>query len=126
MARPRSRHDVVSRERATADDEAIRRLTGLVFDGTFESTLVKELRVAILDAVELVAVEDGSVAGASRNGAHHRPPLPRAASVMPAWTSALELVDGVRGGDDGWGPMPWPSALPSRPRARAAWPVGRR
>lgn len=59
-----------------ADDEAIRRLTGLVFDGTFESTLVKELRVAILDAVELVAVEDGSVAGASCDGAHHRLPFP--------------------------------------------------
>lgn len=63
MAGPSSRHDVVIRERTTADDEAIRRLNDLAFDGTFESTLIEELRAAMLDAVELVAVEDGRIMG---------------------------------------------------------------
>ena len=63
MAGPSSRHDVVIRERTTADDEAIRRLNDLAFDGSFESTLVEELRAAMLDAVELVAIEDGRVVG---------------------------------------------------------------
>ena len=63
MAGPSSRHDVVIRERTAADDEAIRRLNDLAFDGTFESTLVEELRASMLDAVELVAIEDGRVIG---------------------------------------------------------------
>jgi putative acetyltransferase len=63
MARPSSRHDVVIRERAAADDEEIRRLNDLAFGGSFESTLVGELRDALLDAVELVAVADGRIVG---------------------------------------------------------------
>lgn len=63
MAGPRSRHDVVIRERRARDDEAIRRLNDLAFGGTFESTLVESLRAAFLDAVELVAVEDGEIVG---------------------------------------------------------------
>lgn len=63
MAGTRSRHNVVVREREPADDEAIRRLNDLAFGGTFESTLVDDLRAAFLDAVELVAVEDGEIVG---------------------------------------------------------------
>jgi putative acetyltransferase len=63
MAGPRGCHDVVIRERGAADDEAIRRLNDLAFGGTFESMLVDELRTALLDAVELVAVDDGEVVG---------------------------------------------------------------
>lgn len=63
MAGPSSRHDVVIRERTAADDEEIRRLNDLAFGGTFEATLVGELRDALLDAVELVAVADGLIVG---------------------------------------------------------------
>jgi len=63
MAGPRSHHDVVIRERTATDDEAIRRLNDLAFGGTFESTLVEDLRAALLDAVELAAVDDGRIVG---------------------------------------------------------------
>ena len=68
MAGPGSGHDVVIREvvireREPADDEAIRRLNDLVFGGPFESRLIEELREAFIDAVELVAVEDGAIVG---------------------------------------------------------------
>jgi len=63
MARPGSGHDVVIREREPADDGAIRRLNDLVFGGPFEGKLIEELREAFIDAVELVAVEDGAIVG---------------------------------------------------------------
>lgn len=63
MARPRRGHDVVIRERQPADDPAIRELNGLAFGGAFEAKLVEDLRAAMLDAVELVAVEDGRIVG---------------------------------------------------------------
>lgn len=45
------------RERAPADDNAIQDLNDLAFGGTYESTLIEELRAAGLVAVELVAVD---------------------------------------------------------------------
>ena len=63
MAGPGSGHDVVIREREPADDDAIRRLNDLVFGGPFEGRLIEELREAFIDAVELVAVEDGAIVG---------------------------------------------------------------
>lgn len=63
MAGPGSGHDVVIRERESADDEAIRRLNDLVFGGPFEGKLIDELRDAFIDAVELVAVEDDTIVG---------------------------------------------------------------
>jgi putative acetyltransferase len=68
MARPGSGHDVVIREilireREPEDDQAIRRLNDMVFGGPFEGTLIDELREAFIDAVELVAVEDGAIVG---------------------------------------------------------------
>ena len=63
MAGPGSGHDVVIREREPADDEAIRRLNDLAFGGPFEGKLIDELREAFIDAVELVAVEDGAIVG---------------------------------------------------------------
>lgn len=63
MAGPGSGHHVVIREREPADDDAIRRLNDLAFDGPFESRLIDELREAFIDAVELVAVEDGVLVG---------------------------------------------------------------
>jgi putative acetyltransferase len=68
MAGPGSGHhvvirEVVIREREPADDEAIRHLNDLVFGGPFEGRLIDELREAFIDAVELVAVEDGAIIG---------------------------------------------------------------
>jgi putative acetyltransferase len=68
MAGPGSGHhvvirEVVIREREPADDEAIRHLNDLVFGGPFEGRLIDELREAFIDAVELVAVEDGAIVG---------------------------------------------------------------
>lgn len=63
MAGPGSGHDVVIREREPADDAAIRELNDLAFAGTFEGGLVEELREAFIDAVELVAVDDGMLVG---------------------------------------------------------------
>lgn len=68
MAGPGSGHDVVIREimireREPADDQAIRRLNDMVFGGPFEGRLIEELREAFIDAVELVAVEDGAIVG---------------------------------------------------------------
>ncbi len=63
MAGPGSGHDVVIREREPADDQAIRELNDLAFGGTFEGGLVEELREAFIDAVELVAVDDGMLVG---------------------------------------------------------------
>ncbi|WP_295139507.1 N-acetyltransferase [uncultured Reyranella sp.] len=63
MAGPGSGHDVVIREREPADDEAIRRLNDLAFGSPFEGKLIEELREAFIDAVELVAVEDGAIVG---------------------------------------------------------------
>ena len=63
MAGPGSGHHVVIREREPEDDGAIRNLNDLVFGGPFESKLFDELREAFIDAVELVAVEDGVLVG---------------------------------------------------------------
>jgi putative acetyltransferase len=68
MAGPGSGHhvvirEVVIREREPTDDEAIRGLNDLVFGGPFEGKLIDELREAFIDAVELVAVEDGTIVG---------------------------------------------------------------
>ena len=68
MAGPGSGHDVVIREvvireREPADDEAICHLNDLAFGGPFEGRLIEELREAFIDAVELVAVEDGAIVG---------------------------------------------------------------
>ena len=63
MAGPGSGHHVVIREREPEDDAAIRNLNDLVFGGPFESKLIDELREAFIDAVELVAVEDGVLVG---------------------------------------------------------------
>jgi putative acetyltransferase len=63
MARPRGEHNVVIRERAPADDDAIRRLNDAAFGGTVESRLVEDLRAARLAAVELVAVEGDEIVG---------------------------------------------------------------
>jgi putative acetyltransferase len=51
------------RRRTPADDAAIRRLNDDAFGGNYESRLIEELRVAGLDAVELVAVENHQIAG---------------------------------------------------------------
>ena len=51
------------RGRTSADDTAIRRLNDDAFGGNYESRLIEELRVAGLDAVELVAVEDHQIVG---------------------------------------------------------------
>ena len=63
MAGPGSGHHVVIREREPEDDAAIRNLNDLVFGGPFESKLIDELREAFIDAVELVAIEDGVLVG---------------------------------------------------------------
>lgn len=63
MAGPGGGHDVVIREREPADDPAIRDLNDLAFGGTFEGGLVEELREAFIDAVELVAVDNGMIVG---------------------------------------------------------------
>ena len=63
MAGPGSGHDVVIREREPADDPAIRDLNDLAFGGAFEGGLVEELREAFIDAVELVAIDDGMIVG---------------------------------------------------------------
>ncbi len=63
MAGPGSGHHVVIREREPADDDAIRDLNDLAFGGAFEGKLVEELREAFIDAVELVAVDDGMLVG---------------------------------------------------------------
>jgi predicted N-acetyltransferase YhbS len=54
---------VVIRERTVADDAAIRRLNDDAFGGASESRLIEDLRLAGLDAVELVAVEDNVIVG---------------------------------------------------------------
>ncbi len=51
------------REREPADDSAIRQLNDMAFGGTFEGKLIEELREAFIDAVELVAIENGEVVG---------------------------------------------------------------
>ncbi len=63
MAGPGSGHNVVIREREPADDPAIRDLNDLAFGGAFEGGLVEELREAFIDAVELVAIDDGMIVG---------------------------------------------------------------
>lgn len=63
MAGPGSGHHVVIREREPADDSAIRQLNDMAFGGTFEGKLIDELREAFIDAVELVAIENGEVVG---------------------------------------------------------------
>lgn len=63
MAGTRRADDVVIRERTAADNAAIRRLNDDAFGGKYESRLIEDLRAAGLDAVELVAVEDGEVVG---------------------------------------------------------------
>ena len=51
------------RGRTAADDAAIRRLNDDAFGGASESRLIEDLRLAGLDAVELVAVEDDQIVG---------------------------------------------------------------
>jgi putative acetyltransferase len=51
------------RGRTAADDAAIRRLNDDAFGGNYESRLIEDLRVAGLDAVELVAVENDDIVG---------------------------------------------------------------
>jgi putative acetyltransferase len=51
------------RGRTAADDAAIRRLNDDAFGGTYESRLIEDLRVAGLDAVEVVAVENDDIVG---------------------------------------------------------------
>ena len=63
MVGTRRQDDVVIRERAAADDDALRRLNDAAFGGPDESRLVEDLRAAHLAAVELVAVEEAVVVG---------------------------------------------------------------
>jgi putative acetyltransferase len=63
MVGSRRQDDVVIRERAAADDEAIRRLNDWAFGGPDESRLVEDLRAADLAAVELVAAEGTAAEG---------------------------------------------------------------
>jgi putative acetyltransferase len=61
--RPCGDPQVEIRGRTAADDAAIRRLNDDAFGGTYESRLIEDLRVAGLDAVELVAVENDDIIG---------------------------------------------------------------
>jgi putative acetyltransferase len=61
--RPCGDRQVEIRGRGAADDAAIRRLNDDAFGGTYESRLIEGLRVAGLDAVELVAVENDAIVG---------------------------------------------------------------
>src|SRR5580704_18965158 len=61
--RPCGDLQVEIRGRAAADDAAIRRLDDDAFGGTYESRLIEDLRLAGLDAVELVALENDAIVG---------------------------------------------------------------
>jgi putative acetyltransferase len=63
MAGTRREDDVVIRERRPADDAAIRRLNEAAFGGTYEATLIEDLRSAGLAALELMAWEEAEIAG---------------------------------------------------------------
>jgi putative acetyltransferase len=63
MAGTRREDDVVIRERQPADDVAIRRLNEAAFGGTYEATLIEDLRPAGLAALELVACEEAEITG---------------------------------------------------------------
>ena len=63
MVGPRRQNNVVIRERASADDDAIRRLNDAAVGGRDESSLVEDLRAAELATVELVAVEGTAIVG---------------------------------------------------------------